>query len=135
MTLFFRLGTEPDCLGGPTTAGDPENGEESRSGGPEPAGTSTETTQHESAVDSPEEHDVEVGQTPVSHEQALRVEAKSVQHMLTHKPKNPFCSICDRAKARQSRASFQRELHEWGGLVTVDHIDSRRAEMMGLNGE
>ena len=31
-------------------------------------------------------------------EAELRKEAKSVHHLLTHMPKNPFCPTCQRAK-------------------------------------
>ena len=31
-------------------------------------------------------------------EAQLRAEAKTLQHMMTHLPKNPFCTHCQRAK-------------------------------------
>ena len=31
-------------------------------------------------------------------EASLRAEAESVQHLLSHRPKNPFCPVCQRAK-------------------------------------
>jgi hypothetical protein len=31
-------------------------------------------------------------------EKALKEEAKSTQHLLTHIPKNPLCDVCQRAK-------------------------------------
>jgi hypothetical protein len=68
----------------------------------------------------------------------LRLEAESMAHKLTHKPKNPYCKICDQAKTKEKsriRGSFKRELSAWGDVITADHLDSKRASMMGLSGE
>ncbi len=76
--------------------------------------------------------------TTPSKEMSLRLEAQSIAHMLTHKPKNGFRAICDRAKTKQvphMRGAFSRPLTKWGDIITADHIDSQRATMMGLNGE
>jgi hypothetical protein len=34
---------------------------------------------------------------------SLREEANSLYHLLTHKPKNPFCESCRRAKMKENR--------------------------------
>ena len=34
---------------------------------------------------------------------SLREEANSLYHLLTHKPKNPFCESCRRAKMKEKR--------------------------------
>jgi len=42
--------------------------------------------------------------------------------MLTHRPKNPFCEVCARTRARQvyrRRGSFRHELHARGELATA----------------
>ena len=31
-------------------------------------------------------------------EASLKAEAASIEHKLTHRPKNPFCPVCQRAK-------------------------------------
>ena len=81
--------------------------------------------------DAADTHDRAVGD-----ERAARREAESLGHLLTHKPKNPHCSICARTRARQvyrRSGSFHRELAAWEDLVTADHVDCRRSEMSGLD--
>ena len=39
---------------------------------------------------------------PLARGQGLREEAKSLNHRMTHFPKNPFCDICQRAKAQRA---------------------------------
>ncbi len=59
-----------------------------------------------------------------SKEMSLRLDAQSITHMLTHKRKNIFCVICDRAKTKQvphMRGAFSRPLTKWGDVITADH--------------
>ena len=90
---------------------------------------------------------VEVGVDPPAHAQAgippppgleesqesknerLRREAASIEHMMTHVPKNPFCSACSRAKtmARPHRANapsdgYGRLPEDFGDEVTADYL-------------
>ena len=68
----------------------------------------------------------------------LRAEASSPEHLVTHKPKNPFCPVCSRAKTtklRYMKGAFDRKLERWGQLITADRADSKSAKMLGLNGE
>ena len=38
----------------------------------------------------------------------LRAEAVSPEHLMTHKPKNPFCYVCLRAKVNKLNSSIAR---------------------------
>ena len=46
----------------------------------------------------------EIAPVVVSKEQQLRIEAKSLRHLMTHKPRNPFCAACQRAKMQSKPA-------------------------------
>ena len=43
-----------------------------------------------------------------SNKRDLKTEAKSVNHMLTHLPKNPFCDVCRRAKLENAKSFRKR---------------------------
>ena len=52
---------------------------------------------------------------------SLREEANSLYHLLTHKPKNPFCEPCRRAKMKEKRkysGSYKNTTTRLGQLVT-----------------
>ena len=54
-------------------------------------------------------------------------EARSLEHMMTHRFKNPHCPSCTRCKIRQRpcrRIIVKDSLDKWGRLVTCDHVDS-----------
>ena len=70
----------------------------------------------------------------------LREEAKSLQHLLTHRPHNPYCDACNRGKMRDKKlfkGAFEarREPTAWLDLVTADHLVSRDGKMQGLTGD
>ena len=68
---------------------------------------------------------------------SLREEANSLYHLLTHKPKNPFCESCRRAKMKEKRkysGSYRNTTTRWGQLVTGDHIVSTQDNMLGIDG-
>ena len=57
----------------------------------------------------------------------LKAEAKSVTHMLTHLPKNPFCSVCQRAKLENAKSYKHggvsaHKYESFGDHVTGDTI-------------
>ena len=57
----------------------------------------------------------------------LKQEACSIYHLMHHKPQNPFCDACRRAKTREKShktGSYKQDLQKWGTLVTCDHITS-----------
>ena len=58
----------------------------------------------ESEEEAQADSDVEPLSVPKSKrdEASLRAEAVSIEHMLTHRPKNAFCPFCQRAKMSSS---------------------------------
>jgi hypothetical protein len=74
-------------------------------------------------------------------------EALSVQHLMTHMPKNPFCDVCSKAKM-QAKGAYKAsskpeksadELEEapkqFGDLITADHIITQASEDQGIDGQ
>ena len=59
-------------------------------------------------------------------------------HCLVHAPARSDCLDCARAKSRRkkwSKGSFKREAREFGDLVTIDHVEMKRAlDSRGLDG-
>ena len=75
-------------------------------------------------------------------EASLRAEAASIEHKLTHshRPKNPFCPVCQRAKmyapeARRKGGSSTIHSKAFGDHITVDHIITRDAKDYGFQDE
>eukprot|EP00435_Cladocopium_sp_Y103_P006156 s2440_g2.t1 len=73
-------------------------------------------------------------------EKALREEAKSIQHMLTHIPKNPFCDICQRAKMFKPPSyavggSTKVDAENFGDHITADFLVTRDEEEVGIDDE
>ena len=73
-------------------------------------------------------------------EAKLREEATSGKHLFTHRPKNPFSPVCQRAKmpaphARKKGGSGTITSKKFGDHVTMDHIISRELKDHGLDGE
>ena len=63
-------------------------------------------------------------------EHALRAQAVSLQHLLTHLPKNPFCEACLRSKlnkvpARKIAKVAEEQPTSFGEKVTCDHLISK----------
>ena len=57
----------------------------------------------------------------------LKHEARTLEHLLTHRYKNPYCNSCVRAKMKHHktyRGAFRRKLTKFGDLITFDLIDS-----------
>jgi hypothetical protein len=66
------------------------------------------------------------------------LEAQSLEHLLYHRFKNPYYDVCKRGvlrNVRSARGSFDQNPTAWGDLLADDHIDSKRAEMKGVNEE
>ena len=73
-------------------------------------------------------------------EAQLRAEAKTLQHMMTHLPKNPFCTHCQRAKMENVRlhrrgGADAHECTKFGDIVTVDTMVLHGLKDRGVNGE
>ena len=70
----------------------------------------------------------------------MKLEAMSMEHIMTHTPYNVHCPSCVRAK--MSRKPARRVAHDpaampkkFGDLVNADHIIAHSEEAMGLMGE
>ena len=60
------------------------------------------------------------------------------EHLLFHKPHNPFCDGCNAAKMKDVqhfKGVYDRKQTFWGEMLTCDHVDSRSAENTGLLGD
>ena len=69
------------------------------------------------------EVDVHEGEPRMAKPGALKAEAKTVAHLLTHRYRNPNCQSCVRAKMkhfRTRRGAFKRVLKKWVDLITFD---------------
>ena len=69
---------------------------------------------------------------------ALKAEAKTVSHLLTHRYRNPYCQSCVRAKMKHfktRRGAFKRVLKKWGDLITCDFADLEWTNYMGVPDE
>ena len=93
------------------------------------------------AVDEAEEGDgvievdVHEGEQRMAKPGALKAEAKTISHLLTHRYRNPYCQSCVRAKMkhfRTQRGAFKRVLKKWGDLITFDFADLERTNYMGI---
>ena len=75
---------------------------------------------------------------PQSPKERLMAEAKSVQHLMTHRPKNPYCPVCQRAKmmaprARKLGGSSTIKSDKYGDHLTIDHIIARDLRDYGFD--
>jgi hypothetical protein len=78
-------------------------------------------------------------------EEELKKEAKSLAHMLLHKPKNKFCPACMQAKAvrlqaRRVKRDAKRRAGkfvptEFADLGTADHFDAKKELSQGACGQ
>ena len=73
-------------------------------------------------------------------EKALKEEAKSIRHMLTHVPKNPFCDICTKAKmfkppSRAVGGSTKVKAGKFGDHITANFIVTRDEDELGIDDE
>ena len=62
---------------------------------------------------------------PIDMRKSLRQEAKSVRHLCTHLPKNPYCEDCCRGKMKHApkyKGSFKPTAEKWGQQVSGDTI-------------
>ncbi|CAE6962770.1 unnamed protein product [Symbiodinium sp. CCMP2592] len=70
----------------------------------------------------------------------LREEAKSIHHLMTHLPKNPYCDACQRAKMENVK-SFRQDsprdkgFEKFGEHVTIDTMVLHGLGNRGNNGE
>ena len=94
-------------------------------------------------ADDPEpepDSDREEAEPIPSSEERLRQEAASKQHQFTHRPKNPFCKVCQKAKmlapqARKKGGSTTIHSKKFGDHITIDHIITKDLRDHGFEGE
>ena len=71
--------------------------------------------------------DAENGAPNLRRRGTLKNEADKLEHILTHRYKNPSCDSCVRAKMRHHktfRGAFRRKLKKFGD-ITFDFVDTR----------
>ena len=73
-------------------------------------------------------------------EAELRAEAKSKQHVYTHRPKNPYCDVCNRSKmlkhyARKTDGSRHVVAEGFGDHIVADFVLIRRPVEQGIDGQ
>ena len=73
--------------------------------------------------------------------QFLTEDAKSLTHLCTHLPKNPYCISCMRSKVNQKQKRRRRhrkhtiDAQKFGDSVTGDHLISNGVLSNGIDGE
>ena len=91
----------------------------------------------ESRPEDPEgliEVEVERGESRYAKPGTLKREAKTLDHLMTHRYSNPFCDSCIRAKMRHfktRKGAFKRKLSKFGDLIAFDFVDMGKATEMG----
>ena len=89
-----------------------------------------EDDEDDTNVDDPE------GGVRLSKRGALKHEARTLEHLLTHRYKNPYCNSCVRAKMKHHktyRGAFRRKLTKFGDLITFDFMDTRKTTKLGYD--
>ena len=95
-----------------------------------------EAIEEDDADDRDLEVDVVGGSSRMVRRGTLKAEAKTIQRLLTHRYKNPYCELCIRAKKRHfktQRGAFKRKLEAFGDLVTFGFIDTQRIMDQGIH--
>lgn len=123
----------------PQLAGDPEGDARPASGPPEgDAEPEAERGDgpHVPGARSDEDHDglvevdVEHGSPRYAKPGSLKREAKTLDHLMTHRYSNPYCDSCARAKMRHFKTrknAFKRKLSKFGDLIAFDFVDMGKA--------
>jgi len=70
-------------------------------------------------------------------------EATSIQHLMTHLPKNPHCKACQRAKMQKKpnrkkggkKGGIDMADKPFGTIITADHLITNSEEDRGIKGE
>ena len=71
---------------------------------------------------------------PDPEDQSLRDRALSLQHLMTHYPKNPYCPSCARARLRHAPTGRGHagwrvvQAKRFGDVITCDHIIEKRGD-------
>ena len=62
----------------------------------------------------------------------LYTEAKSMKHLLTHLPKNPHCSVCQRAKLENMKSRKKGGVEAFGFEHFGDHVSPDTIVLHGV---
>ena len=70
----------------------------------------------------------------------MREEARTLRHMMTHTPKNPYCETCKCAKMykptkRSKGESLTVESNKFGDHITGDHLVTRDSNEQSIDGD
>ena len=107
------------------------------SGGPKPEDGPEAKGTEDPAKDAEEEDEACPG-CPPAESSKLELEARSLGHLLTHKPFNSKCDACQSAKMKDVphfKGAFDGAPAKWGDLLTCDHLDSRSDGVAGITGD
>ena len=96
--------------------------------------------EHGPPEEEDDEDDIDVddpdGGVRLSKRGTLKHEARTLEHLLTHRYKNPYCNSCVRAKMKHHktyRGAFRRKLTKFGGLITFDFMVTRKTTKLGYD--
>ena len=96
--------------------------------------------EHGPPEEEDDEDDIDVddpdGGVRLSKRGTLKHEARTLEHLLTHRYKNPYCNSCVRAKMKHHktyRGAFRRKLTKFGDLITFDFMDTRKTTKLGYD--
>ena len=68
-----------------------------------------------------------------------KAEALSLEHLLTHTPKNPYCDVCQRAKVQRVQCRRHRlrgpAPENFGEQCTADHVVAYSERSQGITGD
>ena len=107
-----------------------EEGPEGRDEEPQPIHAPDDIEDPEGLI----EVDVDHGESRYAKPGALKREAKTLDHLMTHRYRNPFCDSCIRAKMRHFKSrkgAFKWKLSKFDDLITFDFVDMGTATEMG----
>ena len=101
------------------------------------SGDEGKAKEHSESRDGPEDAE---GTNSEASRRDLKKEALSIEHLMTHVPKNPWCPTCQRSKMqykshrRKSKATRKERFKHWGDCVTADHIITRNKKSLSYMG-
>ena len=131
-----RVSTRDESQSGPAKASSTETEGSSKPPGradkkdskSKPSSSSNPTLVHVDHAEESEDNEL-VPPVELDKQAKLKLEAQSTQHLLTHRPKNPYCQSCQRAKLQRKAHAKKKtpveERHEakaFGDLITGGHI-------------
>ena len=79
-------------------------------------------------------------EVPVEGRRNLKLDVMSLEHLMTHFPKNPWCDACQRSRmqqapAKRSNKESMKHCERFGQCVTADHILAHGRISHGAGGQ